>query len=352
MIFTCDDLDDAELFDKDVIIDLSRVGSSETKSLIMGMLVLKLQEYRMATATGMNENLKHITVLEEAHNLLKRTSTEQSSESGNLRGKSVEMLTNAIAEMRTYGEGFIIADQAPDLLDKAVIRNTNTKIIMRLPDYTDRELVGRSANLSNDQIDEIAKLPCGVAAVYQNNWIQPVLCKIDKFNQPIERYTYTPPASSYPDDAVNAISDSLLECVLGKEIPGTGSRTEIGQLCNKVLRSGLESSVKKEFMEYITANDSEAITSLRHLIYNLLPVEKAIAGAAQCSNIDDWVHAVADGLNLSLEKYSKEQIDLVLALILYEKSLRNSEYNDIFCRFAELYKSKGACSNDRCSKKH
>ena len=37
---------------QNVIIDLSRVGSSETKSLIMGMLVLKLQEHRMSEATG------------------------------------------------------------------------------------------------------------------------------------------------------------------------------------------------------------------------------------------------------------------------------------------------------------
>ncbi len=71
MIFTCDEIAAADLFDKNVIVDLSRVGSSETKSLIMGMLVLKLQEHRMALATGMNEKLKHITVLEEAHNLHK-----------------------------------------------------------------------------------------------------------------------------------------------------------------------------------------------------------------------------------------------------------------------------------------
>ena len=69
------------------------------------------------------------------------------------------MLANAIAEMRTYGEGFIIADQAPGLMDMSVIRNTNTKIIMRLPDYYDRELVGKAANLDEDQITELAKLP-------------------------------------------------------------------------------------------------------------------------------------------------------------------------------------------------
>lgn len=177
LVFTTKELSNEDLFDKNVIVDLSRVGSVETKSLIMGLLVLKLQEYRTTTGGG-NKDLKHVTVLEEAHNLLKRTSTEQSQDSGNLLGKSVEMLTNAIAEMRTYGEGFIIADQAPGLLDMAVIRNTNTKIIMRLPDLGDRELVGKAANLNDNQIEELAKLPDGVAAVYQNDWLQAVLCKV------------------------------------------------------------------------------------------------------------------------------------------------------------------------------
>lgn len=98
----------------------------------------------------MNVPLSHVTVLEEAHNLLKRTSTEQSAEGANLIGKSVEMLTNAIAEMRTYGEGFVIADQSPGMLDMAVIRNTNTKIIMRLPEYSDRELVGRAIDMKKN----------------------------------------------------------------------------------------------------------------------------------------------------------------------------------------------------------
>ena len=88
------------------------------------------------------------------------------------------MLANAIAEVRTYGEGFVIADQAPGLLDMSVIRNTNTKIIMRLPDAEDRNLVGKAANLSEDQIKELAKIPTGAAAVYQNNWLEPVLCKV------------------------------------------------------------------------------------------------------------------------------------------------------------------------------
>ncbi len=182
-IFTDNEIDSAVLFDSNVIVDLSRIGSLETKSLIMGLLVMRLGEYRMVTAKGMNENLKHVTVLEEAHNILKRSTGSQSVEGNDLTGKSVEMLSNAIAEMRTYGEGFIIADQSPNAVDMAAIRNTNTKIIMRLPDENDRRLAGKSAALKDVQLDEIAKLPKGVAIVYQNDWIEPVLCKVNRFSK-------------------------------------------------------------------------------------------------------------------------------------------------------------------------
>ena len=194
LIFSNEEISNADLFDKSVIVDLSRVGSVETKSLIMGLLVMKLNEYRMSSGC-INSQLTHLTVLEEAHNLLKRTSTEQISEGANLLGKSVEMLANSIAEMRTYGEGFIIADQSPGMLDMSVIRNTNTKILLRLPDRSDRELVGYAASLNGAQVDELSKLKRGVAAVYQNDWVEPVLVQIEKFADfsPLESSTASSP---------------------------------------------------------------------------------------------------------------------------------------------------------------
>lgn len=178
----CDsyDIEDSILFDENTIVDLSRVGSAETKSLIMGILIMKLNEYRVSTSEGENLQLKHITVIEEAHNLLKRTSTEQSQEGSNLQGKSVEMISNSIAEMRTYGEGFIIIDQSPTSVDVSAIKNTNTKIIMRLPDQNDCIAVGKAAALNESQTNEIAKLSTGSAVVIQNNWLEPVLTQIDK----------------------------------------------------------------------------------------------------------------------------------------------------------------------------
>lgn len=187
----CDayDISDEVLFEENTIVDLSRVGSMETKSLIMGLLVLKLSEYRMAKADGANQKLRHITVLEEAHNLLKRTSTEQGQNSANLIGKSVEMICNSIAEMRTYGEGFVIVDQSPTAVDISAIKNTNTKILMRLPEKSDCEAVGNSVGLEEEQIKELAKLETGTAVVMQNNWLQAVLSKVTFFSNAYEKKT-------------------------------------------------------------------------------------------------------------------------------------------------------------------
>lgn len=340
MMFVQDEVDAADLFDENVIVDLSRIGSSETKSLIMGLLVLKLQEYRMAKVDTINAHLKHITVLEEAHNLLRRSSLEYSSESANLQSKSVEMVANAIAEMRTYGEGFIIADQAPGLLDMSTIRNTNTKIIMRLPDQGDRELVGKAANLNNDQITELAKLPCGVAAVYQNEWVQPVLCAVDKYSGDIKPYTYVINDKEHYENKAVA-SEALLDCIMNKEILGEDDRTNIKKLKEMIIKSSLDTVVKCDFIEYIMSEKTEGIKALRKLLYDLLEADDAIKNSKECDNLSEWVNSVVKRLNPSIQKYSNRQIDLAMALLIYEQSVRDASYNDILVRFTEIYRNAG-----------
>lgn len=244
------------LFDRNVIVDISRVGSVETKSLIMGILIMKLQEYRMQP-DKMNESLQHITVLEEAHNLLRRTSFAQAQESSNLQGKSVEMLTNAIAEMRTYGEGFIIADQAPDMLDEAVIRNTNTKIIFRLPDEHDCELVGKSIALNDVQIKELAKLPAFVAVIHQNDWIEGVLCKSEKYDKE-RKYAFNKKESNISAYHlmlnIYGISEKIaLSDEEKSEVLDWINRLENGDNTKRILRKGLADESLTEEEKLIVA---------------------------------------------------------------------------------------------------
>lgn len=341
LIFTTDEISEQLLFDGKAIVDLSRVGSTETKSLIMGILVLKLQEHRMHqrdTGGIPNEKLRHVTVLEEAHNLLRRTSVEQTTDGANLLGKAVEMLSNAIAEMRSYGEGFIIADQSPGLLDMSVIRNTNTKIILRLPDYSDRELVGKSAGLNDDQIVELARLERGVASITQSDWLEPVLCKIDKYIQPkIYGKTTDRKLQCSEIDA----SDSLLECIMTKEIYRKGDRVDIEKIKDAVIKSRLETSIKIDLIDYLNAEKKNAVKSLRKLVYDFFHASRAVEGSKEFSTITNWANSVLEQLDPSPAAYSKRQIDLVLALIVFEQSRRDISYTNIYHAFTEKYRNTG-----------
>ena len=341
LIFSSDELSGDELFETNVIVDLSRVGSSETKSLIMGMLVLKLQEFRMTGDIPMNADLRHVTVLEEAHNLLRRTSIEQPTESSNILGKSVELIANAIAEMRTYGEGFIIADQAPGLMDMSVIRNTNTKIIMRLPDQGDRELVGKAANLNEDQIVELAKLPRGVAAIYQNEWVEPVLCMVKKYDVDFSAYSFDNASNNELINKNDELSESLLKCIMDKELFQMGDKEDLRELKSLVIRSRLNSMVKVDFLDYIETEKGKGLEALRCLIYDFLNAEAAIDSAKEYGNIHEWVDAVVEQLEPSVKEYSQKQLNLTIMLILQEQMMRDHSYRNILNSFIEIYRRGG-----------
>lgn len=195
MIFrNSEGIEDDALFNTNAVVDLSELGSDEAIALIMGILIMKLGEFRKAERKmnpelGLNSGLRHLTVLEEAHNLLKRTSTEQSQDGANMIGKSVEMISNSIKEMRTYGEGFLIIDQSPMAVDSSAIENTSTKLIMNLPARDACEQAGSALSLSEVQTKELSKLNVGVAAVFQKGWLEPVLMKVnpwdDRYSQPV-----------------------------------------------------------------------------------------------------------------------------------------------------------------------
>lgn len=314
MIFSADDIDDHDLFDENVVVDLSRVGSTETKALIMGILILKLQEYRIACSDESNSDLRHVTVLEEAHNLLKRTSTEQSSETANLLGKSVEMLANSIAEMRTYGEGFVIADQSPGLLDMSVIRNTNTKIIMRLPDFSDRELVGKAAGLNDDQIIELSKLPRGVAAVYQNDWIAPVLCSIKKPD--LEEGIFTE-SSVYPEMQDENLLFDLLDSKFRSNLDDL---TMEDAFKTSILKSSVPTDVKVKLLDYLSAKKSaEGVKILASMIFDYFKnAKETLEKAAEEISVEELKIAIMAELNPSIMQYEDEQVNLLITLIIKE----------------------------------
>lgn len=330
-IFSYDEINNKQLFDENVIVDLSRVNSVETKSLIMGLLIMRLNEYRSVNATEMNSSLRHVTVLEEAHNILKRTSTEQGLESANLVGKSVEMITNAIAEMRTYGEGFIIADQSPNSVDMAAIRNTNMKIIMRLPDEEDRRLAGKAAALNENQLEEIAKLPKGVAVVYQNDWLEPVLCKINKADVKEKRYE-----RNFDINKIRVINNNvqrtLIRCLLSK---CTNMKVEYfwENIKADVLKTNCMTKTKLKIIEILSTSSKFNLEEIAPIIADLFDTKNLLNFAVDEKSIESWNRKLIDKLELNNLGLNKREINYVLQCILLNESINIPELKTMYIKW-------------------
>lgn len=308
-IFVSDEMCLEDLFDRDAIIDISRVGAMETKSLIMGLVVLKLQEYRTSHAGEMNEPLKHLTILEEAHNLLKKTSTEQSAEGSNMVGKSVEMLTNAIAEMRTFGEGFVIVDQAPNLLDTAAIRNTNTKIVLRLPESTDREITGGAMALNERQYDELSKLPTGVAAIYQNDWQEAVLCSLPKFES-FDFILHKEQTVSSLEIRKNKNSE-LLHLLLRRP----EDDEEIEHIKNLIKVSNASAKVRKDLILNLEKRNRIFEWAIADFINKNYEFSDVFRGTSKCADLEQLSSIMLQNLEDEFSEFDKQELYAIMYYI-------------------------------------
>ena len=321
-IFTANEIESEKLFEESTIIDLSRVGSSETKSMIMGIIIMRLQERRMSQG-GINLPLRHVTIIEEAHSLLKRTSIEQSAEGANLLGKSVEMISNAIAEMRTYGEGFVIVDQAPGLLDMSVIRNTNTKIIMHLPDMTDRELVGKSAGLTDNQLIELAKIPSGVAAVYQNKWVEPVLCKIDYFPANPKEYEYEGNKGRNYVLEQEFVRGRVAQYLVSK-LSNEESHIDVELLKKWLVDSDIETSLKIEVLKILDSDKIIEKGLIECAVANVVDGKNvAFDEAKKAKNVEDWNDMLVNTIDIVKNDLSPECINSILECLIHYRSREN-----------------------------
>ena len=314
LIFCNGNLSDQKLFEQNTIIDLSRIGSNENKSLIMGLLVIRLQEYRMSEG-GFNSDLRHVTVLEEAHNLLRRTSASSFEDGSSVTGKAVEMIANAIAEMRTYGEGFIIVDQAPSLLDMSAIRNTNTKIILRLPDKDDRELVGRAANLNDEQIRELARLQRGVAAVYQNEWIEPILCMIDEHKSTVDFQAKR--SQNYMPEEDTEIRRYINSCVYDPEYITRKSDLDFIECLDRINCDG---AVKALLIDFCRTPFENAQMTWQKLAFKYFNIRECVKGLTTMVPFEEWNNIIIT----QLEKYE------------FDESISLSRDSEQFYRFTQL----------------
>lgn len=181
MFNTYEYADMSSILNENTVFELEGLADDSDKAFCVGLLIIFINEYRQITkeTVKMDKALSHILVIEEAHRLLKNVNTEKTSEDmGNPKGKAVEHFTNMIAEMRSYGQGVIVAEQIPSKLAPDVIKNSSNKIIQRLVAADDQELVANTIGLSVEECLNLGSLTTGTGLCHKEGMSLPVRVQI------------------------------------------------------------------------------------------------------------------------------------------------------------------------------
>lgn len=173
MLNTRRSIDFEDLLKKRVVLEFEEIRSATEKSLVMGFVLTNLIEAIKARFLKYGA-YHHITLVEEAHRLLSKFSSGDSPN----KKHGVETFTDMLAEIRKYGESLIIVDQIPNKLTPEVLKNTNTKIVHKLFAEDDKDAIGNTIVLDQDQKNFLSNLETGRAIVFTQGFHKAVQVQI------------------------------------------------------------------------------------------------------------------------------------------------------------------------------
>lgn len=164
-------LDVAGLLAGNVVLELETITNDQDKAFLIGAVLIRIVEHLRVHHGAGGVPLRHVLVVEEAHRLLKNVEAGPAA-------AAVELFASLLAEIRAYGEGVVIVEQIPSKILTDVIKNSALKIMHRLPAADDRQAVGATMNLQEDQSENVVALRPGRAAVAADGMDRPVLASV------------------------------------------------------------------------------------------------------------------------------------------------------------------------------
>jgi energy-coupling factor transporter ATP-binding protein EcfA2 len=157
----------AELLDHNVVLEMDGLSGSSDKTMFSEALTLYLYRYRLAQ--GPQERLTNIIVIEEAHNLLLKK-TSESKES---------ILETSIRMVRQYGLGYVFVDQSASLLSNVAFANSYATIALSQKLRSDVQAISSAMNMTDEQKQALNTLAIGTAVVrLADEHPEPFLVKI------------------------------------------------------------------------------------------------------------------------------------------------------------------------------
>ena len=160
-----------DILKKPTIIELAAIENSDQKALIIALLLLSVLAYVNANYIG-EGGLKNVILLEEAHVLLD-ADTNAGQGDANPSAIAQGLVKRMLAEIRSYGVGLVIADQSPRKVSTDVVALTDMKMVFRLVESVDKQIIGDSTNMTETQVQRMAKLKPGEAFLFFNKLEEP-----------------------------------------------------------------------------------------------------------------------------------------------------------------------------------
>ena len=152
-----------DLMNKPIILELDSLNGGEKTLMMMFLLTYVFEYCKIARKSG--SPLKHMLLVEEAHNLI-GSGGSSSENRADPRAQTIELFINMLAEMRALGQGILIADQLPTAIASQAVKQTNVKIMMRVTAKDDREEMGNTMDLNDEQMHQVINFKTGHAYVY------------------------------------------------------------------------------------------------------------------------------------------------------------------------------------------
>jgi DNA helicase HerA-like ATPase len=155
-----------ELLEKPVVIELDQEVPKPLRVFFTEIVLRWIHLYRLAQ--GETDELRHVTFLEEVHNLFPKSLAERQT------SNSVE---NVFREIRGFGEGLVSITQHPSVMPIYILGNCNTLILLGLQHEEDILTARRALFLEHRDEVFLDRLAVGEGIVKVKGRVNPCLVK-------------------------------------------------------------------------------------------------------------------------------------------------------------------------------
>lgn len=248
----------------------------EQACLLTLFLFTAIREF-VRTDKKRSGRLRYVIFIEEAHNIIGRSSEFRASEDvADPKAFATELICRMLAELRALGIGIVIIDQLPSAVAPEVIKNTASKLAFQLVANQDREELGGTMLFGETEFEDIARFRPGQAYLITKDYHGPQ--KITTFNFAEKLAKYKIPDNSELRAIINKeswfldLTNQRMLCQLGMLEGGIQNWNRQRKNCSIQLKKALDTYNKIKAKDQVDKNSLNDIANKARKISNTVSV--------------------------------------------------------------------------------